>query len=313
MNIYGKWERALSKKLQLYGDIQFRKVEHTMKGFVQNPTMFVSRDFNFINPKAGITFSYRGLQAFFSYALGQKEPNRNDFEAGQNYQPKAEILHDFELGVEQRKNGFSVAATGYYMLYKDQLILTGQINDVGAYTRVNVPNSYRMGIELQGRANIARWANAAANLTLSKNKIKHSDEYIDDYDNGGQLLIKHANTDISFSPSVIGSFTANFLPIKNAEISLLGKYVSRQYLDNTQDLKRSLRPYFVQDVRLTYTIRNKILKECSLIASVYNIFNKRYEPNGYTFSYIYGGKSTTENFYFPMAGTNFMAGINITL
>ncbi|MEJ7684324.1 MAG: hypothetical protein WKG06_42040 [Segetibacter sp.] len=127
------------------------------------------------------------------------------------------------------------------------------------------------------------------------------------------MLINHKNTDISFSPSVISGLTVNLLPVKNGEISLLSKYVSRQYLDNTEDISRSLQPYFVQDVRFTYTIKNKLFKEWNLIASVYNIFNKKYEPNGYTFSYIYGGKTTTENYYFPMAGTNFMAGINIRL
>jgi iron complex outermembrane receptor protein len=199
------------------------------------------------------------------------------------------------------------------MLYKNQLILTGQINDVGAYTRVNVPNSYRLGVELQAKANVASWVNAGANLTLSKNKIKRSEEYLDDYDNGGQVSINHNNKDISFSPSVTGAYTLNFIPAKNAEISLLGKYVSRQYLDNTQDITRTLNPYFVQDLRLAYTIKNKLFKEWNIIGSVYNVLNKKYEPNGYTFSYISDRKPTTENYYFPMAGTNFMAGINIRL
>ncbi len=313
VNIYTKWQHALSRHLELYADVQYRKVHYTMNGFRNNPAVLVTRDFNFINPKAGITYSYKGLQAFVSYALGNKEPNRDDFEAGKARQPKHETLHDFELGLEKRTIRHSFGATAYYMLYRNQLILTGQINDVGAYTRINVPNSYRVGIELQGKANLANWINAAANLTMSKNKIKRSDEYLDDYDNGGQILIKHKNTDISFSPSVISGITVNLLPIKNGEISFLSKYISRQYLDNTEDISRSLHPYFVQDVRFTYTIKNKPFEECTLIASIYNVFNKKYEPNGYTFSYIYSGKTTTENYYFPMAGTNFMAGINIRL
>lgn len=313
VNIYTKWQRALSRHLELYADIQYRKVHYIMNGFRDNPTVFVTRNFNFINPKAGITYSLNSLQAFFSYALGNKEPNRDDFEAGIARQPKHEALHDFELGLEKRTNRYSFGVTGYYMLYKNQLILTGQINDVGAYTRVNVPNSYRAGVELQGKANLSSWINAAANLTLSKNKIKNADEYLDDYDNGGQILINHKNTDISFSPSVISGATVNLLPLKNGEISLLSKYVSRQYLDNTGDISRSLRRYFVEDVRFTYTIKNKWFNECSLIASIYNVFNKKYEANGYTFSYVYSGKTTTENYYFPMAGTNFMVGINIKL
>ena len=313
VNVYTKWEHSLSRKLNVYADIQYRNVQYKMNGFEHNPTVFVNRNFNFINPKAGITYSFNGLQTFFSYARGSKEPNRDDFEAGIANQPKYETLHDFELGAEKRTARCSFGATAYYMLYKNQLILTGQINDVGAYTRVNVPNSYRMGIELQGKAIIANWINAGANLTFSKNKIKRSDEYLDDYDNGGQIAISHKNTDISFSPSVISGITVNLIPVKNGEITLLGKYVSRQYLDNTQDVMRSLHPYFTQDVRFTYTIKNKLFNELNVIAAVYNVFNKKYEPNGYTFSYIYSGKKTTENYYFPMAGTNFMAGVNIRL
>lgn len=312
-NVYAKWQRSLGRRFDLYADVQYRNVYYNMEGFEHNPDVLVKRNFNFINPKAGITYSYNGLQAFFSYALSNKEPNRTDFEAGITRQPTFETLHDFELGVEKRASLFTYGATAYYMLYKNQLILTGQINDVGAYTRVNVPNSYRLGIELQGTAHIANWINAAANLTLSQNKIRRSDEYIDDYDNGGQIEINHKNTDISFSPSVIAGATVNILPVKNGEISFLSKYVSRQYLDNTSDVARSLDPYFVQDVRFTYTIKNKLFKEWNLVASVYNVFNKKYEPNGYTFSYIYGGKTTTENYYFPMAGTNMMFGVNIKL
>jgi iron complex outermembrane receptor protein len=313
VNAYTKWERSLSNKFTLYADLQFRKVHYNMKGFRNNPSIFVKRDFNFVNPKAGFSYNYNGVNAFVSYALANKEPNRNDFEAGVVNQPKAETLHDFEAGIEKRFSQFSYGATGYYMLYKNQLILTGQINDVGSYTRVNVPNSYRLGVELQGKALVATWMNAAANLSLSRNKITNSPEYLDDYDNGGQVLISHKNADISFSPSVTSAVTINLIPVKNVEISLLGKYVSRQYLDNTSDLRRSLQPYFVQDIRGTYTIKNKLFKELSLVAALYNVLNKKYEPNGYTFSYIYGGKTTTENFYFPMAGTNFMAAINIKL
>ena len=313
VNAYLKWEHSISKKINFYADLQYRNVHYNMMGFENNPTVLVNRHFNFVNPKAGFSYNFNGLSAFASYAVGNKEPNRDDFEAGATHQPKAENLNDFEAGFEKRNTHFSYGATAYYMLYKNQLILTGQINDVGAYTRVNVPNSYRMGIELQAKATMASWINAGANLSISRNKITRSDEYVDDYDNGGQVLIAHKNTDISFSPAVISGISINIIPIKNAEISLFSKYVSRQFLDNTEDINRSLKPYFIQDIRCSYTIKNKLFKELNLIAAVYNIFNKKYEPNGYSYSYIYGGKTTTENFYFPMAGTNVMGGINIKL
>ena len=310
-NLFAKWQRTITHNVDVYADLQFRHVDYNMNGFRYNPTIVVNRQFNFVNPKAGVTWNYKGYQAFLSYARGNKEPNRDDFEAGKTQQPKHETLHDFEAGIEKKYSRFSWGATAYYMLYKNQLILTGQINDVGAYTRVNVPNSYRAGIELQAKASITNWFNATANLTFSQNKLKTSDEYLDDYDNGGQVKINHSNTDISFSPSIIGGGTLSFIPVKNLEISFMEKYVGRQYLDNTQDKSRSLNSYFVQDARVNYKLPNKLFSQLTLFVAAYNIFDKKYEPNGYTFSYIYGGQKTTENFYFPMAGTNFMAGVNV--
>jgi iron complex outermembrane recepter protein len=312
-NVYGKWQHSLSTRWLVYGDLQYRHVDYKLNGFEHNPSVIVNRNFNFVNPKAGVTYTNNGIQAYFSYALAHKEPNRGDYEAGITQQPKPEKLNDFELGVEKRKTNYSYGVTAYYMAYKDQLILTGQINDVGAYTRANVPKSYRTGVEFQGAANFTTWLNAAANLTVSRNKIKSSSEYIDDYDNGGQVKINHNNTNISFSPSVISGLTVNILPVKNGEISLLSKYVSKQYLDNTEDKSRSLNPYYVQDVRFNYTIKNTLFKEWNLTAMVNNVFNKKYEPNGYTYSYIYAAKTTTENYYFPMAGTNYMVGVNVKL
>ncbi len=310
-NLYAKWQRAITHNLDVYADLQYRHVGYTMNGFKSNPTIVVDRKFNFINPKAGLTYTANGYQAFISYALGNKEPNRDDFEAGKTQQPKHETLHDFEAGIERKYSRFSWGATAYYMLYKNQLILTGQINDVGAYTRVNVPNSYRVGIELQAKASITNWFNTSANATFSQNKLKASDEYLDDYDNGGQIKIAHNNTDISFSPSITGGATLSFIPVKNLAVNFIEKYVSRQYMDNTQDKSRSLNAYFVQDARVTYKITNPIVEDLILVAAAYNVFDKKYEPNGYTFSYIYGGQKTTENFYFPMARRNFMVGVNV--
>ena len=310
-NIYAKWQHTITRNLDFFADLQYRHVDYNMYGFESNPQITVNRKFDFVNPKAGITYSIGSYKAFASYALGNKEPNRDDFEAGKTQQPRHETLHDFELGLERKYSQYSWAATAYYMLYRNQLILTGQINNVGSYTRVNVPGSYRAGIELQGKVIINTWLNLSANLALSKNKIKASDEYLDDFDNGGQVKITHSNTDIAFSPSVVGGASVNLVLLKNMEISLLEKYVSRQYLDNTQDQYRSLKQYFVQDAKLSYKIANKVISQLTIMLAAFNIFNKKYEPNGYTFSYINGGHTTTENFYFPMAGRNFTAGINI--
>jgi iron complex outermembrane receptor protein len=170
-----------------------------------------------------------------------------------------------------------------------------------------------MGIELQGEAFINSWLNVSGNFTLSKNKIKAFTEYIDNYDNGTQETIQHKNKDISFSANKIGSVTINFLPSKFITFSLINKYVDQQYLDNTQDDNRKLNAFVTQDFRAVYVIKKRVMREIQLIFQANNLLNKLYEPNGYTFSYIYGGVQTTENYYYPMAGRNFMLALNIKL
>jgi iron complex outermembrane receptor protein len=205
------------------------------------------------------------------------------------------------------------AANFYYMKYKDQLVLTGKINDVGAYTRTNIDNSYRLGLEMQGSVVLAKWASVAANLTISQNKIKNFNEFIDDYDNGGQKNKTYTESDIAFSPKAVGAATVTFAPIRGLSIDLLSKYVGKQYLDNTSNEQRKLNPYFVQDARVVYSFGYNWLKNVDLVFQVNNVFNKKYEPNGYTFSYYYNNELTTENYYFPMAGTNWMFGVNVKL
>ncbi len=313
INFYGKWQHHITSRLLSFVDVQYRNVYHRMDGFEGNATLNITRSFNFINPKAGITYHFNGLQVYASYALGNKEPNRDDFQASLASQPKAETLHDFELGMEKKNNRFNVGANLYYMLYKNQLVLTGKINDVGAYTRTNTPNSYRLGLELQGGYVIAKWMNASANFTISQNKIKSFTGYIDNWDTGGQETVQHNKTDISFSPNIIGGATITFIPVKNAELSLLSKYVSKQYLDNTQNEIRSLKGFFTEDIRAAYTIKNKLFKEWNIIGQVNNIFNHLYEPNGWTYAYYTGGALYNQNGYYPMAGTNFMIAVNIKL
>lgn len=313
VNIYTKWQHTLANHLVAFADLQYRNVQYKMNGFRNNPNVIVDRQFNFLNPKAGLTYTNKAWQAYISYALGNKEPNRDDFEAGVTQQPNFETLHNVEMGVEKKRLQYSYGANLYYMAYRNQLVLTGKINDVGAYTRQNIPQSYRLGLELQGTAKLCSLVNVGGNIAFSRNKIKNFTEFIDDYDTYKQVETVHKNTDISFSPSIVGGATVNILPLNNTTLSLVSKYVSRQYLDNTQQTQRSLNPYYVQDVRLSYVLRNKLFKEWNIIAQVNNVFNKMYEPNGYTFSYVYNAVNTTENYYFPMAGTNIMLAVNIKL
>lgn len=217
------------------------------------------------------------------------------------------------MGIEKRTSQYFLGATLYYMLYNNQLVLTGKINDVGAYTRTNIPRSYRKGIELQGSIKVAEWLYAGGNLALSSNKLTSFSEYVDDFDNGNQKMFSYTGKDISFSPAVIAATTLTLIPIKNSEILLSGKYVGRQFLDNTGNRARSLSDFYVQDIRMIYSLTKSALPESSLVLQFNNIFNRSYEPNGYTYNYISGSVLQTENYVYPMAGFNWMVGINIKL
>ena len=312
-NIYAKWQQDLSTSWQLFTDLQYRRVKYDIDGFRDNPNLAIHNTYNFVNPKAGVSYHKNNWLVYGSYSLANKEPNRDDFEAGANEQPKREQLHDFEAGVERSSKKFSWAATAYYMKYRDQLVLTGKINDVGSYTRTNIDNSYRLGLEVQGGVVLKEWLQVNANLTISRNKLLNFTEYIDDYDNGGQKINTYKNADISFSPSIIGGATLTLKPVQPLEINLLSKYVGKQYLDNTQNENRKLDPYFTEDIRMAYSFSKNWLKNASLVLQVNNVLNKKYEPNGYTFSYYYNNELATENYYYPMAGTNWMVGLNIRL
>lgn len=310
-NIYLKDQTRFAENWFVFFDLQYRHVKYNIDGFRDNPSLFIRNKYDFLNPKAGITYTKNGWKAYFSFSIANKEPNRDDFEAGINQQPNPERLYDFESGLERTGKNYRWSANLFYMDYKDQLVLTGKINDVGAYTRTNIPKSYRAGIELQGNLIFNKWMNISSNLTFSKNKVKDFEEYIDDYDNGGQKINKYNTTSIAYSPDIIGAITINFQASKKWEIGLPAKYVSKQYLDNTQNVNRLLEAFFVQDLRVSYSVKGKNIKEVNIIGQLNNVFDKKYEPNGYTYSYIYGGDLITENYYFPMAGINFLVGLNI--
>ncbi|GAO45713.1 putative TonB-dependent receptor [Flavihumibacter petaseus NBRC 106054] len=313
LNFYGKWQQQLGTRWQTFVDLQYRKVDYRIDGFRDNPTLFVNNTYNFFNPKLGINYSQGNWNAFASWSVGNKEPNRDDFEAGLTQQPEHETLYDWEIGVEQKFHRAAWSLNGYYMRYHNQLVLTGKVNDVGSYTRTNIPKSYRLGVELQGTIQPLTWLRLQANLNLSDNKVMDFTEYIDDYDEGKQVVNQYNKTDISFSPSVVGGYTISFMPFRQAEAAFIGKYVGRQYLDNTSNKSRSLDAFYVQDLRLSYTVKNLVFHDIALIVQVNNLFDKLYTPNGYTYSYIADRTTVTENYVYPMAGINWMAGVNIRL
>jgi iron complex outermembrane receptor protein len=312
-NVYAKWQQSLFANLSFFADLQLRGVGYSISGFRNNPGLSVDEQYAFFNPKAGLTYAFNNWTAFASYAVGNKEPVRDDFEASEKDLPRPERLHDLEAGIERKWRNGNFGANLYYMKYKDQLVLTGKINDVGAYTRTNINDSYRLGIELQGGTAITNWLRASGNVTFSRNRIKNFTEFYDDYDNGGQKSVAYNETDISFSPAITGAATVTVLPVKKVTIDLLSKYVGEQYLDNTSNDARRLNAFYTQDLRVAYALQKGVLKNAELIFQVNNVFNRLYEPNGYTFSYISGAQLVTENYYFPMAGRNVMAGLNIRL
>jgi len=312
-NFFAKWQQQFAGNFFGFIDVQYRNVSHTMNGFQGNPSLLVDRNFGFFNPKLGVTYRKNNIQAYVSYAIGQKEPNRDDFEVSATNQPTSEKLQDLEIGFDYKKSNLQFGANIYYMNYINQLVLTGQINDVGAYTRFNVPRSYRLGIELQTSWKPTSWITAGGNITLSRNKIKAFREYIDNFDTNGQNSVERTNTDIAFSPSVVGGTQLLFFPAKQWEIGLLGKYLGKQYMDNS-GLDRSLLDGFsTQDLRVIYNFSNKKFKSLQVIGQINNVFNTLYAPNGYSYTYISGGTQYTDNGFYPMAGRNFMIALNIRL
>ena len=310
-NVYTKWQHSWASNFSSYIDVQYRNVRHQMDGFQNNPTLFIDRSFGFFNPKIGYQYNKNGWVHYASYAIGHKEPNRDDFEVGAATQPNRERLQDLEVGLEKRNKKTTWTANFYYMHYKDQLVLTGKINDVGAYTRMNVPNSYRLGIELMHTTILSSKLQLSSNVTFSRNKIKSFTEFIDNYDTGNQDAITRNNTDIAFSPNFIAASTLAFKPVKQFAIELQTKWVGKQYLDNSALQERSLEAFANQDISGSYEFAKKANRSCLLTARVNNISNQRYIPNGYSYAYVYGGETITANGYYPMATINYLIGLTI--
>lgn len=310
---YVKWERKLNTQLSSYVDLQYRTVNHQMNGFTKNAGLMIDRTFNFFNPKMGLSYQAKSILYFASVAVANKEPIRDDFEASVIEQPKREQLIDWEAGFEFKKPTYALNANLYFMDYKDQLVLTGKINDVGAYTRTNVPKSYRAGIELQLKYAFNKKYSTTYSVSLSQNKIKSFTEFIDDYDQYTQVAIQHKNTSIALSPTISTNRTFNWKPNDKLSVFWTTKYISKQYLDNTQNESRILDSYLLNDINAHWTILNKAKFKMLLQFYVNNLLDVRYAPNGYTYSYIYDRATTTSNNYYPMAGRNYWLSLKIDL
>lgn len=317
-NIYLKSTVTLAKGVSAFLDVQYRNVYYSFLGFDTTLTQLQqSVTYDFFNPKFGLNYNVNDkIRVYASYAMTNKEPNRDDFVQSTNKsRPKFESLNDLEVGANYASKDIFGEITLYNMDYTNQLVLNGEVNDVGAYNRVNVKKSYRRGIELQAGVNITKYFTLSGNLTLSQNKINEYTEYVDSASADGsvytQYKINYQNTDISFSPNVISGGMLTIKPIKNIEVSFINKYVGRQYLDNTGNSARSINPYYVADARINYSIKTKWHTEIALNLAIHNLFSTKYQTNGYTFSYYTDTKLNTFNYLAPAAPINFLAGITL--
>lgn len=311
-NVFVKGHYQLTSRLSSYADIQVRSIEYAIKGNDDDlRDVTQDRSYLFFNPKAGLTYQPGGGQRMYlSFATAHREPTRSDFtDADSGLVPKPERLNDYELGYHIHRPTYYAGMNVYYMDYKDQLILTGQINNVGAPIMMNAPRSFRMGVEFEAAVKFHNTIEVAGNMTLSRNLIFNFTEYIDDWDNGGQVWMQLGNPNISFSPSVISALSIKAEPFKNLTTELRSKYVGRQYIDNTSSLDRSLDPYLVSDLLVSYKLTPGWASGVEIQGKVINLFDEEYETYAWVYRYLYGGKEYTMDGYFPQAGRNFMLGL----
>jgi len=308
-NIFGKITYNLDDSWTLFTDLQTRFVKFKTSGLTSERTPInINEKYSFFNPKAGLTYKLSNNNSFYlSYAKANKEPNRNDFENGVN---TAEKLNDFELGWRFKNENVKVNSNIYYMLYKDQLVLTGAIDDVGSPIRATSGKSYRLGLEIDATIKLTNKLALQPNIAISNNKN------VDFVTTWNGELVDLGNTDISFSPNLIAANAFVFQPTKNTQLSFLSKYVGKQYMGNIDNTNSKLESYFVNDFNASYELRpNKIFKSIVFNALINNIFSTKYISNGYYYTYddtwSVDGETTTLDGagYYPQATRNFLMGV----
>ncbi|MBQ7205719.1 MAG: TonB-dependent receptor [Muribaculaceae bacterium] len=335
-NVYIKGNYVITGGLSAYADLQYRHIGYRMRGdndkwdWTASPehlqVLDIDEPFDFFNPKAGLNWQMNEHNRFYaSFAVAQKEPTRNNYNDGPLVKhPTSEKLYDWEVGYELRSGHFSAGVNGYYMKYKDQLVLNGKINEIGELMAENVPDSYRMGVELMAGYRFTDWLRWDVNATLSRNRIKDYVGYVSDYDADTwddmwtQTEIHAGDKTIAFSPSVtVGSLIA--LDYKGFTATLQSQYVSRQYLDNFERKEDSLDPYFVNNLDLAYTFKLPHLRSVTVGATIYNLLDEKYETNGYSQTcalYPGGSKDAQYSLYsdprfYPMAGINALGHVTL--
>jgi iron complex outermembrane receptor protein len=316
-NVYGKINYQVSRSLNAFVDLQVRGIHYQIDGTHDDMSDITQEhDFLFFNPKFGAMYQPNNHhQLYFSFAIANREPTRSDFrDADENHEPQAERLTDYELGYHYTAGMVLLNMNLFYMDYKDQLVLTGEINKTGAPIFTNVPDSYRTGLELVAGVNATKWLHLEANAAFSRNRIKQYVAFVDNWSPPyGQLENELTDTDLSFSPDVVAGGTIQFIPIENLSVGFVSKYVGRQYIDNTSSDKRMIDAYFVNDINISYAFETKLFSKVELFANVGNIFSAKYSSNAWVYRYYSEGNEYMDNGYFPQATINFLAGATISL
>ena len=327
-NVFVKASYHFSEQWDAFADVQYRHVRYETDGYndkyytddngiPQKHWLDINEKYNFLNPKAGFSWQQDGHRVYGSGALSHREPERNNFTDNGSYPaPKAESLMDYELGYTYNGGILRAGANFFYMKYTDQFVQTGQVSDIGENLTTNIKDSYRMGVELQAAVDPTSWLTIEGNAALSTNKIKDFDEVVEDWDNGSRT-IHYDNSTLAFSPSTILNGFIN-LHYKGWQAVWHTNFVSRQFLDNTENCDRSLPSYSVSNLTLSYTMRpKKVMKEAIFGLNFNNLFDKHYAASGWVYSAIYesGGHGNDNRYYqigfIPMAGFT-MQG-NVTL
>jgi len=311
-SIFGKASYLLNNNLEFYGDLQVRNVGYKTTGLTSDlVNMIIDKSYKFFNPKFGLSFKLNSNSIIYgSYSRANREPSRSDYESNINIRP--EQLNDFELGWRYMKNGLKFNVNSYYMLYNEQLVLTGALDDVGTPIRTNSGSSYRIGIEADAQLMLSNFFTVNSNMTLSSNKNKQILSLID-----GKIF-DFGKTDISFSPEFITSNTIIYIPKDNFRLSLLSKYVGMQYMGNTDSINSKLDSYFVNDISVSYQINtNRFFKSILISGLINNVFDVEYVSNGYYYTYddtwsIPGQVKTLDGAgYYPQATRNFFFGLTL--
>ena len=329
-NFYAKADYKYSEATQLYIDLQGRSIDYIFEGLDPEGNAAEQEvNLEFFNPKFGLHHTLNESQVLYaSFGVANKEPNRSDYtESSPESRPTHETLYDTEIGYKQVGNKMTFGANFYFMNYENQLVMTGKMNDVGGRTHVNVTESFRKGIELEGIYKLTTKLTWAANMTLSENKIVTPFiEDVDNWDTWGVDQVTHENTNLAFSPNIIWTSQLNYQFDKNTSIDLISKYVGEQFIDNTSSEDRMLNDYLVNHLRLTYDWESKIFKTAKVSLQINNLFNNEYISNAWIYRFIsdnwdpresdhYVNADSEKGYnmagYFPQATRNYLLGLTL--